>query len=119
VGEAASFASARQFAAFIGLTPRQHSSGGKPVMLGISKQGDGYLRRLFIHGARAVVRQVQAQRKAGERVADSWLVELLKRRPTNMAVVALANKNARIAWALLRHPQRRYCRDYSPVLARV
>ena len=89
----------------LGLVPRQHSSGGKPTLLGISKRGDSYLRTLLIHGARAVLRV--AQRKAN--YAGSWLANLMSRRHQNIAAVALANKNARIIWALLAHD-----RNYQP-----
>jgi transposase len=98
VGNAASFRSGRQLAAWIGLVPRQHSSGGKTRLLGVGKRGDGYLRGLFVHGARAVVSSPRRQR-----TGSSWLDRLLARRHTNVAVVAQANKTARIAWALLRH----------------
>jgi len=98
LGDAKSFHNGRQMAAWLGLVPRQHSSGGKPTLLGISKRGDTYLRTLFIHGARAVVRV--SERKAE---TDTWLKGLLGRRHKNVAAVALANKNARIAWALLAH----------------
>lgn len=98
VGNAASFRSGRQLAAWIGLVPRQYSSGGKTRLLGVGKRGDGYLRALFVHGARAVVSS--PRRKC---VDSSWLDRLLARRHTNVAVVAQANKTARIAWALLRH----------------
>lgn len=98
VGDAKSFANGRQVAAWLGLVPRQRSSGGKSTLLGISKRGDSYLRTLLIHGARAVIRA--AQRKHQH---SGWLHELLKRRNPNVAAVALANKNARIAWALLAH----------------
>jgi transposase len=73
------------------------SSGGKTTLLGISKRGDSYLRTLFIHGARSVLRQVE---RHPER-ADPWLKQLLARRPKNVVAVALANKNARSAWARL------------------
>ncbi|HZS67401.1 MAG TPA: IS110 family transposase [Burkholderiales bacterium] len=98
VGDAKSFANGRQVAAWLGLVPRQRSSGGKATLLGISKRGDSYLRTLLIHGARAVIRA--AHRK---RMNRGWLHEVLKRRNPNVAAVALANKNARIAWALLAH----------------
>ena len=88
--------------------PRQHSSGGKPTLLGISKRGDTYLRTLLIHGARAVVRVAERQTEA-----DPWLKRLLARRHKNVAAVALANKNARIVWALLAHG-RDYRADYTP-----
>ena len=95
--DAKHFASGRQFAAWLGLVPRQHSSGGKQTLLGISKRGDSYLRTLLIHGARAVIRL--AENKPG--YAGSWLTDLLQRRHKNVATVALANKNARILWAVL------------------
>jgi len=98
VGDARNFASGRQLAAWLGLVPRQHSTGGRSTLLGISKRGDGYLRRLLIHGARAVVRFAELKRNA-----NSWLTRLLGRRHKNVATIALANKNARIAWALLAH----------------
>ena len=107
IGDAKSFKNARQMAAWLGLVPRQHSTGGKPKLLGISKRGDAYLRTLLIHGARAVLRV--AERKAN--YADSWLANLLSRRPKNVAAVALANKNARIVWALLAH-NREYEAEY-------
>jgi transposase len=109
IGDAKSFENARQLAAWLGLVPRQHSSGGKQVLLGISKRGDSYLRTLLIHGARAVIRV--AERKAG--YADSWLARLMGRRNKNVAAVALANKNARTVWALLAHG-RDYQADYEP-----
>jgi transposase len=91
------FTSARQFAAWIGLVPKQHSSGARERLGGISKRGDGYLRRLLVHGARAVIRW---QRRPNARPLP-WLAGLLGRRHVNVAAAALANKNARIAWALL------------------
>ena len=96
VGDAKNFANARQLAAWLGLVPKQHSSGGKTNLQGISKRGDTYLRTLLIHGARAVIRQME--RKVN---VQGWLGKLLGRRNKNIATVALANKNARIAWALL------------------
>lgn len=99
IGDANSFKNGRQLAAWLGLVPRQHSSGGKTMLLGISKRGDGYLRTLLVHGARAVLRV--AERKPN--FEASWLAGLLKRRHPNVAAVALANKNARVVWALLRH----------------
>ena len=112
IGDAKSFENARQLAAWLGLVPRQHSSGGKQVLLGISKRGDTYLRTLLIHGARAVIRV--AERKVG--YADSWLARLVGRRNKNVAAVALANKNARTVWALLAHG-RDYQADYEPAPA--
>lgn len=98
VGDAKNFDNGRQLAAWLGLVPRQHSSGGKPTLLGISKRGDSYLRTLLIHGARSVIYQAQARQRAS---AQGWLLKLIGRRNANVAAVALANKNARIVWALL------------------
>ena len=97
IGDAKQFKNARQLAAWLGLVPRQHSSGGKPMLLGISKRGDAYLRTLLIHGARSVIRV--AERKVED--TQHWLIQLIGRRHKNIAAVALANKNARIVWALL------------------
>ncbi len=97
VGDARQFKSGREFAAWIGLVPRQHSSGGKERLGGITKRGDAYIRRLLIHGARTVLRW-RRQRKD---TASAWLQGLLERRPVNIVTVAVANKSARIAWALL------------------
>ena len=110
VGDARSFRNARQLPAWMGLVPRQNSSGGKPSLKGISKRGDVYLRTLLIHGARAVI--AQFERKPNP--PDGWLKRLLARRNRNVAAVALANKNARIAWALLAH-ERTFQPDYAPV----
>lgn len=110
IGDAKSFKNGRQLAAWLGLVPRQHSSGGKDLLLGISKRGDTYLRTLLIHGARAVV--AQFERKADQ--SDGWLKRLLARRNKNVATVALANKNARIVWALLAH-DRAFEPDYPPI----
>ncbi|XAG70582.1 IS110 family transposase [bacterium 19CA06SA08-2] len=107
VGDAKNFKNGRQLAAWLGLVPRQHSSGGKQTLLGISKRGDSYLRTLLIHGARAVLRV--AERKAQH--ADSWLAGVMGRRNHNVAAVALANKNARIVWALLAQ-EREYKANY-------
>lgn len=103
VGDAKSFHNGRQLAAWLGLVPRQHSSGGKQTLLGISKRGDTYLRTLLIHGARAVVQA--AERKADQNPTYRWISQMLKRRNKNIVAVALANKNARIAWALLTREQ--------------
>ncbi|CAE6690391.1 IS110 family transposase [Candidatus Nitrotoga fabula] len=96
VGDAREFKNARQMAAWMGLVPKQNSSGGKQTLLGISKRGDTFLRTLLIHGARAVIRV--AENKAEP---DGWLKKLMARRNKNIAAVVLANKNARIVWALL------------------
>jgi transposase len=114
VGDAKSFANGRQMAAWLGLVPRQHSSGGKSMLLGISKRGDSYLRTLLVHGARAVVRYAEGKTDSS---AD-WLKGLLARRNTNVAVIAQANKNVRIAWALLAH-DRRFRPGYTPDVAGV
>ena len=99
ITDANSFANGRQLSAWLGLVPRQHSSGGKPALLGISKRGDVYLRTLLIHGARSAI--LAAQRKAVN--TNLWLAGLLGRRHPNVAAVALANKNVRTVWALLAH----------------
>jgi transposase len=105
IGDPKNFKNGRQVAAWIGLVPRQDSTGGKTKLLGISKHGDAYLRTLLIHGARSVLRHVEHRPDQ----TDSWLVRLVARRNRNVAAVALANKNARIAWALLAHG-----RDFEP-----
>jgi transposase len=99
VADARSFRSGREFAAFLGLVPRQSGTGGRVKLLGISKRGDPYLRTLLIHGARSVL---LTQGRA-DRVMDPWLKQILTRRPKNVAIVALANKMARTIWALLAH----------------
>ena len=111
VGDAREFKNGRQLAAWMGLVPKQHSSGGKQTLLGISKRGDTYLRTLMIHGARAVIRF--AEKKAEP---ESWMRKLMSRRNKNVAAVALANKNARIVWALLAH-DRTFRPDYTPAAA--
>ena len=97
ITNAAQFRSAREFSAWIGLVPRQHSSGGKERLGSISKRGDASLRRLLIHGARTALRW----RKIRAIDGSSWVGRLLDRRPANVATVAIANKTARIAWAVL------------------
>ncbi len=99
IGDAKAFSSGRQLAAWMGLVPRQCSSGGKPTLLGISKRGDTYLRTLLIHGARSVIARLKG--KAG--YEKSWLGQLLARRHHNIAACALANNNARVVWALFAH----------------
>ena len=111
MGSAGNFRNGRHLAAWLGLVPRQCSTGGRTVLLGISKHGDVYLRTLLIHGARAVLSSLQ--RKPPTAVADSWLGRLATRRNKNIAAVALANKNARVAWALLAH-DRRFDSAYQP-----
>jgi transposase len=97
VGDGKQFKRGRDIAAWLGLTPKQHSSGGKDRLLGISKRGDTYLRTLLIHGARSALKAID--KKTDPR--SQWLQNLCGRRHKNVAAVALANKNARIAWALL------------------
>jgi transposase len=97
VGRADGFRNGRHLAAWLGLVPRQHSSGGKSHLYGISKRGDRYLRTLLIHGARSVLIRVSGKHDARSR----WLQELIARRGYNRACVALANKNARIIQVLL------------------
>ena len=98
-GDASEFRNGREMAAWLGLVPRQHSTGGRSVLLGISKRGDRYLRALLIHGARSALHR--AGRRSDRR--SRWAVAVETRRGANVAAVALANKNARVAWALLRH----------------
>ena len=99
VGDGRQFANGRQMAAALGLTPRQHSSGGKERQLGISKRGDAYLRTILIHGARAAIRTARGKH---DRLSQ-WVMALAARRHPNVVATALANKTARIAWAMLRH----------------
>lgn len=96
VGNATEFKNGKQLSAWFGLVPKQCSSGGKQILLGISKRGDTYLRTLLIHGARAVIRFARNKDEP-----ESWMHKLITRRNKNIAAVALANKNARIIWALL------------------
>jgi transposase len=95
MGDARAFKSGREFAAWLGLVPRQTGTGGRIRLLGISKRGDTYLRTLLIHGARSVLTH--------SKEPVPWITELRTRRPLNVAVVALANKMARTIWALLAH----------------
>lgn len=107
-GDATQFSNGRQMAASLGLTPRQHSSGGKDRLLGISKRGDAYLRTLLIHGARSALRTAPSK----DDPLSRWVVRLAARSHPNVAAVALANKMVRMAWAMLRHGT-----DYQPELA--
>ncbi len=99
IGDGSQHRRGRDAAASVGLVPRQHSTGGKTVLLGISKRGDRYLRSLLIHGARAVVRAAQKK----DDPLSRWINRLRATRGVNKATVALANKLARIGWAILRH----------------
>jgi transposase len=103
MGDAKAFKSGREFAAWLGLVPRQSGTGGRVRLLGISKRGDKYLRTLLIHGARAVLMHSKS--------SPGWLTELVKRRPKNVTVVAIANKMARTIWALTAH-ERAYQSGY-------
>ena len=96
------FRSGRDFSAWIGLVPKQNSSGGKDRLGNISKRGDRYLRSLFTTGARAVIRYAKIH-GTGHR---PWLTALLMRRPTKVAAIALANKIARMAWAMMAKGER-------------
>ncbi len=107
-GSGEQFAKGRHLAVSLGLTPKQHSTGGKDRLLGISKRGDPYLRSLLIHGARSVIRTAKGK---DDRLSQ-WVTNLVRRSHPNVAAVALANKTARIAWAMLRHGT-----DYQPDLA--
>ena len=97
IGNGAAFRHGRDFAAWLGLVPRQHSTGGKPWLGGISKRGNAYLRRIFIHGARAVLLRVKYDTGG----FGQWVRQLEQRAPRNKVIVAIANKLARIAWAVL------------------
>jgi len=105
VGDARQYHKSRQMAASIGITPKQHSSGDRDRLLGISKRGDVYLRTLMIHGARAVV----ARAKYKDDRLSRWVTGIATKRHPNVAAVALANKTARMAWAMLRNET-----DYDP-----
>ena len=112
IADARSFKNGRQVSAWLGLVPRQNSSGGKTTLLGMSKRGDVYLRTLLIHGARSAI--LVARRHND--IRNSWLNKLLTRRHANIAAVALANKNVRTVWALLAHG-REFNPDYVPLRA--
>jgi len=99
IGNGEAYRRGRDVSASLGLVPRQHSSGGKDVLLGISKRGDRYLRSLLVHGARSVV--IQAGKKDDR--LSRWINKIRAKRGFNRAVVALANKMARIGWAVLAH----------------
>jgi transposase len=97
IGDAQGYKKGRDFASSVGLTPKQHSTGGKPRLLGISKRGDGYLRKLLVHGARSVIRHAHRH----EDNLSSWIRKLSSTKHINTVVVALANKTARAAWAMV------------------
>ena len=102
VADPKSFRSGRNFSAWIGLVPKQHSSGGKNRLGNISKQGDRYLRGLFVAGALAVIRYAKIHGTKHR----PWLTALLERRPTKVAAIALANKIARMVWAMMARGER-------------
>jgi transposase len=97
IGDVRTFVSAREFAAWLGLVPRQSGTGERVQQMGLSKHGDTYLRTLLMHGARSVI--IQGKRSA-------WIKGLLKRRPFNVAVAAVANRLARTIWAALARPEK-------------
>lgn len=97
VADASVFRNGREMAAWLGLVPRQRSTGGRTTLLGISKRGDRYLRTLLIHGARSAIRVAPRRKDRRSR----WVLGVAERRGQNLAAVALANKNVRTAWALL------------------
>jgi transposase len=103
IGDVNSFKSGRDLAAFLGLVPRQHSSGGKDQMGGISKRGDSYLRSLLIHGARSVIQWTLKHNKGEGTLYYCWIIQTVNRIGKNKAAVALANKHARIIWAMLKY----------------
>jgi transposase len=109
VGNGSAFKKGRDLAAWIGMVPGEHSSGGKQTLLGISKRGNSYLRRLFVQGARSVLQQRHRQSSG----LSCWLAQLLGRKHQNVVVVALANKVVRMAWAVLYKGER----HRAPVLA--
>lgn len=106
VGDANQFEDGRQMAAWLGLVPRQHSSGGKSVLLGITKRGDKYLRTLLIHGARSAL---QSYQRYPHRM-PVWIQKLLQRKHPNVVCVAMANRTVRVAWAMLTGGE-----DYRPL----
>ncbi|UCH40361.1 MAG: IS110 family transposase [Gammaproteobacteria bacterium] len=108
IGDARHYRKGRDMAAAIGLTPRQHSSGGKNKLLGISRRGDAYLRCLLVHGARSAMRTAENK----EDRLSRWIIDLQARRHANVVAIALANKMARMAWAMMMKNV-----DYDPDLA--
>lgn len=107
IGNGAAFEKGRSFAAWLGLVPRQYSTGGKPRLLGISKRGHPYLRKLFVLGAQSMMMHMSKSRQP----YAEWVTQLAKRAHRNVVVIALANKIARIAWAVLNKqtPFRQQC----------
>jgi transposase len=105
IGDGSPFKSGRHLSAWLGLVQRQHSSGGKSRLGRISKRGDGFFRRLLVHGSRAVLRW----RRGAPKQPSPWIGKLLTRRPTNVVLVAMANKTARTVWAM--KPSRPWLRE--------
>ena len=114
IGNGSHFKSARHLASWLGLVAKQYSTGGKETLLGISKRGDSYLRSLIVHGARATMNAAQRFSKNSPSPAIKWVMAVKERRGHNRAVVALANKMARIIWALLRNPEAQYDPTHIP-----
>ena len=108
IGNGAAFRKGREFAAWLGIVPRQYSTGGKAKLLGISKRDNVYLRKILIHGARAAVLRIKRDRAP----IGAWLDALDSRAPKTVVVVSMANELARIAWAVLTSGK-----DYRPVAA--
>ncbi len=108
IGDGKQYRKGRDMAAALGLTPRQHSSGGKDRLLGISKRGDAYLRCLLVHGARSAMRTAKDK---DDRLSH-WIINLQARRHANVVAVAMANKMARMAWVIMTKDV-----DYDPDLA--
>jgi transposase len=102
IGDGKGYASSRDYAASLGVVPKQHSSGDKQVFLGMSKRGNRYIRKMLIHGARSVLKTCHDKTDKLSR----WLQALIERRGFNKATVALANKNARILWAMASQDKR-------------
>ncbi len=101
IGDASQFARGRDLAAWLGLVPNQHSSAGKERLLGISKRGDSYLRRILIHGARAYICRIRQRASRPRTLFEGWIVDKLKTKHVNAVAVAVANKLARMIWAVL------------------
>lgn len=101
LGDGTCFKNGRHFSSYLGLVPKERSSGGKVRLLGITKRGDAYLRGLLIHGARAVVYRVKELPSERCDGLQSWLKKIISQSGVNKAIVALANKNARMAWAIV------------------
>jgi transposase len=107
IGNGSAFHKGREFASWLGLVPRQHSTGGKARLFGISKRGNRYLRKILVHGARSAVLRVKRERSP----FGAWLDALEQRAPINVVITAAANKLSRIVWAVLSSGQ-----DYRPAV---